>query len=221
VHSENCPSHSVTPQVCVKLNPPRPHYWPFDQSAIVNRAAISIHCNGSLTDLLSHTNLSLDHLLLATSPNLGTNCDISITFNMSTEVAASGAAPPASLDKNAQAAEDAKKMLAELQGGTTAETGAANTSKEKLNGDVQEAKHTVEEKSLEEPSKDRSEEEESERKNDRRDRDDRRSSRGGRGRGGYQARNYRDNIKSDLTTQEESSDPVAIRKQVKHDCFGV
>jgi lupus La protein len=133
---------------------------------------------------------------------------------MSTEVAASDAAPPATLDRNAQAAEDAKRMLAELSGGTTAETGAADASTEKTNGEVRDAKPTVEEKSVEEPSKEKSEERESERTNDRRDRDDGRSSRGGRGRGGYQARNYRDNIKSDLTTQEESSDPVAIRKQV-------
>lgn len=48
---------------------------------------------------------------------------------------------------------------------------------------------------------------------------------GGRGRGGRDRRGGRDNndsrdsykrnIKSDLTTQEESSDPVAIRKQVQ------
>ena len=130
---------------------------------------------------------------------------------MSTEVAA---APPVSIDKNAQAAEDAKKMLAELQGGSTAETDDADASKEKANGGVQEAKPTAEDKSIGDQSKDENEESESERTEDRRGRDEGRSSRSGRGRGGYQARNYRDNIKSDLTTQEESSDPVAIRKQV-------
>lgn len=45
-----------------------------------------------------------------------------------------------------------------------------------------------------------------------------RGGRGGRGRGhdrGYQDRpSRRNNIKSDLTSQQESSDPIAIRKQV-------
>ena len=43
--------------------------------------------------------------------------------------------------------------------------------------------------------------------------------RGGRGRGGYgdyPKSSFKHNIKSDLTTQEESSDPVAIRKQVQY-----
>ena len=140
---------------------------------------------------------------------------------MPTEVAAAEAAPPASLDKNAQAAEDAKKMLAELQGGTAAQTDCADASKEEPNG-LQEDKPTAQDKDTGESSKDKSEEDETERINHRRDRDDGRSLRGGgRGRGGYQARNYRDNIKSDLTSQEESSDPVAIRKQVQNSCFGV
>ena len=38
--------------------------------------------------------------------------------------------------------------------------------------------------------------------------------RGRGGRGAYMGRPSRHNIKSDLTTQEESDDPVAIRKQV-------
>ena len=132
---------------------------------------------------------------------------------MSTELAAPDAASTTGIDKNAQAAEDAKKMLAELQGETTAETDDADASEEKTNGDVQEAKPTDEE-NIEKPVKDKNEENESKTTNDRRDRDGDRSSRGGRGRGGHPTRNYRDNIKSDLTTQEESSDPVAIRKQV-------
>ena len=39
--------------------------------------------------------------------------------------------------------------------------------------------------------------------------------RGRGGRGGKHSRENKQNIKSDLTTQEESSDPVAIRKQVQ------
>jgi lupus La protein len=130
---------------------------------------------------------------------------------MSTELAASDAAPTAGIDKNAQAAEDAKKMLAELQGEAT--------SNGKTNGNVQEVKPTDEEENIERLGKDKSEESEPKTTNDRRDRDSGRSSRGDRGRGGHPTRNYRDNIKSDLTTQEESSDPVAIRKQVlNHHC---
>ena len=136
---------------------------------------------------------------------------------MSTEVAALDATPTASLDKNAQAAEDAKKMLAELQGEPTAETDPAGASKEQTS-DVQQDQRTALDKVIKAESKDKNDEEESDTKKDRRERHDGRSSRGsGRGRGGYQPRNYRDNIKSDLTSQEESNDPVAIRKQVQHE----
>lgn len=137
---------------------------------------------------------------------------------MSADVAAPDAAPTASRDKNAQAAEDAEKMLAELSGGATVETDAADASEEKTNGNTQDTKLGVEKQSPEEPSQDKNEEGEPDRTKDRRGKDDGRSSRGGRGRGGYQARSYRDNIKSDLTSQEESSDPVEIRKQVLSNC---
>jgi lupus La protein len=140
---------------------------------------------------------------------------------MSADVAAPDAAPTANRDKNARAAEEAKKMLAELSGGATVETDAADANEEKTNGNTQDTGSSVEKQSSEEPSKDKREEGEPDRTKGRRDRDDGRSSRGGRGRGGYQARAYRDNIKSDLTTQEESSDPVAIRKQVLNDCWGL
>ena len=136
---------------------------------------------------------------------------------MSAELAASDATPTTSIDKNAQAAEDAKKMLAELQGEATAETDDADAREEKTNGGVQEAKPTDEKESIEKSVNDKSEENESKTTSDQRDRDGGRSFRSGRGRGGHLTRNYRDNIKSDLTTQEESSDPVAIRKQVLND----
>jgi lupus La protein len=136
---------------------------------------------------------------------------------MSTELAAPDAAPTTGIDKNAQAAEDAKKMLAELQGEAAAETGDADAGEEKTNGSVQEAKTVDEKESIEKLVKDKSEENESKTTSDQWDRDGGRSSRSGRGRGGHPTRNYRDNIKSDLTSQEESSDPVAIRKQVLND----
>ena len=140
---------------------------------------------------------------------------------MSTEVAAPDVAPAATLDKNAQAAEDAKNMLAELQGGATAGTDAADAPKEEI-VDLQENHATTQDKSIGEYSKHQSKQGGYERHNYKRDRDDGRFSRGGgRGSGGYQTQNYRDNIKSDLTSQKESSDPVAIRKQVQHDCVGV
>jgi lupus La protein len=138
---------------------------------------------------------------------------------MSAELAASDATPTTSIDKNAQAAEDAKKMLAELRGEVTAETDDADAREEKTNGGVQEAKPTDEKESIEKSVNDKSEENESKTTSDQRDRDGGHSSRSGRGRGGHLTRNYRDNIKSDLTTQEESSDPVAIRKQVLNDHY--
>ncbi|KAI1613308.1 lupus La protein [Exophiala viscosa] len=106
------------------------------------------------------------------------------------------------LDQNAQAAADAEKMLAELQGETTADEPVKET-----NGADKPTEEAAE--------KDASEEKEdrSERRNDRFDRGGRERGRGGRN--GLGNRNYRDNIKSDLTSQEISSDPVAIRKQVE------
>jgi lupus La protein len=136
---------------------------------------------------------------------------------MSAELAASGTAPRTGTDKNAQAAEDAKKMLAELQGEATVKTDGADASEEKANGNVQEAQPAGEEENAEKLAKDKNEENESKAANDRRDRDSGHSSRGGREREGRPTRSYRDNIKSDLTTQEESNDPVAIRKQVLND----
>ena len=125
---------------------------------------------------------------------------------MASDVAADEA-PVKELDQNAQATEEAKKMLAELQGS------AGKTSTEKTNGDVTKDSTATEEKKAEQPSEDKTGEAEAERPSERRHRDDGRSFRGGRG--AFQNRkNYRENIKSDLTTQEESSDPVAIRKQV-------
>lgn len=131
------------------------------------------------------------------------------------------------VDPNAQAAEDAKKLLAEMQNETVASDSAKQT-----NGDANDKK--VETDALTEGKADTGEKDESEvkasrpngRDSDRR-RDDRhngRSERGGRGHGrgrgdrnGYSNRNYRDNIKSVFTDQKESSDPVAIRKQVQCD----
>jgi hypothetical protein len=138
---------------------------------------------------------------------------------MSADVVAPDAASAASRDNNAQAAEDAKKMLAELSGGAPVEADTAAASEEKANSNTQDTKSSIEKQSSEEPPKDHIEGGELGRTKGRRDRDDGRSSRSGRGRGGYQARSYRDNIKSDLTTQEESSDPVSIRKQVLNDRF--
>lgn len=137
---------------------------------------------------------------------------------MSAEVAATAAPPATELDKNAQAAEEAKKMLAELQGAS----GSSRT--EKTNGNVQKSETNGEDGKAIEESEEKTEDQtegkkeaktgevEAERSDERRQRNEGRSSRGGRG--GFQQRNYRENIKSDLTTQKESSDPAAIRKQV-------
>ena len=130
------------------------------------------------------------------------------------------------VDQNAQSAEDVKKMLAELEGeAQTKDTSKASAvdskSEEKTNGDSTESKEETTE-----VREDKKVEISAHNRRGDRDSDDRgrygRSDRGGRGgrgnfrggRGGPRTRSHRDNIKSDLTTQEESSDPVAIRKQV-------
>lgn len=130
------------------------------------------------------------------------------------------------LDQNAQSAEDVKKMLAELDGEAVAkkEGDSKDTvkteeqSESKVNGSEPEVKdEATADKENDAPVKD----EDGDRSPDRRRGD--RFDRGGRGRGrgrgrggrgGFTNRNYRDNIKSDLTSQEESNDPVAIRRQV-------
>jgi lupus La protein len=113
------------------------------------------------------------------------------------------------IDQNAQAAEDAQKMLAELQGETT--TGEPSKETNGTAEEPAEAKKDIAEDASEE--KDERSHREGDRRHDRSDRGGRERGRGGRN--GFGTRNYRDNIKSDLTTQEPSSDPVAIRKQVE------
>jgi hypothetical protein len=119
------------------------------------------------------------------------------------------------MDTNAQSAEDAKKLLAELEG----EAAASSESKpEVVNGTTKDTE-----------AADKENNHSPERRRDYHDRD-RESFRGrGRGRGGGRGRGrgdrrdnfdgprrsyHNDNIKSDLTTQEVSDDPEAIRKQV-------
>jgi hypothetical protein len=133
---------------------------------------------------------------------------------MSTEAEVSDAMSKP-VEQNAQAADDAAKMLEELSGSATtngATTEKPAAEKETTNGASEHKEATSEKK--DEDKRSRSPEYR------RRDRDDRGRGRGrgggrGRGRGDFQHnRNHRNNIKSDLTTQEESDDPVAIRKQV-------
>ena len=114
------------------------------------------------------------------------------------------------MDSNAQSAEDAKKLLAELEG----EAATEDKSEEKTNGTAKEDDKENDDTQTRSPDRRRSD------RNDRNDRDGYRGrgrgsgGRGGRFGGDRGGRNHRDNIKSDLTTQEESSDPVEIRKQV-------
>ncbi|KIW41581.1 hypothetical protein, variant [Exophiala oligosperma] len=106
------------------------------------------------------------------------------------------------VDHNAAAAEDAKKLLAELQ------------------GDSEQKQETSETTIVEKPATDDSDKKE----DDSRDREHRndsahysRGGRGGRGdrRGGFTPRNYRNNSKFDPTSKEVTNDPAAIRKQVE------
>jgi lupus La protein len=133
------------------------------------------------------------------------------------------------LDQNAQSAEDARKMLAELEGeagankeaAVTEQTQTEETSDSKTNGTTTEQKEEPTTKENDDSSaqkKDDGNKSSERRRGDRFDRGGR-GGRGGRGRGrggrgDYSPRVTRNNIKSDLTTQEESDDPVAIRKQV-------
>ena len=130
---------------------------------------------------------------------------------------------------NAQAAEEAKRMLAELE----AEAGSADNIG-KTNG-VEKDDTAAEEppkypqssptgKEVPKPESGDAEDEARERRQDRDRRDNGGRGRGrgrdggrGRGRGDrkdYNSRSHRDNIKSDLTTQEITDDPEAIRAQV-------
>jgi hypothetical protein len=138
------------------------------------------------------------------------------------------------LDQNAQAAEEAKKMLAELEGDAApAEKPEETNGVKKADAAAEDGQNGTDAAKREEsnttPEDDGDAEDEArERRQDRRydDRPDRNRNRrefqdrrGGRGGGGgrrddYKPRNYRDNIKSDLTTLEVTDDPVAIRKQV-------
>ena len=130
------------------------------------------------------------------------------------------------IDQNAQSAEDVKKMLAELDSeAVTKKEGASKDtvkteepSESKVNGSESEVKDesTADKENTTAVKDEDGDRSPGRRRGDRYDRGGRGRGRGrGRGgRGGFQSRNYRDNIKSDLTTQEESSDPLAIRRQV-------
>ncbi|OAL39275.1 hypothetical protein AYO20_01593 [Fonsecaea nubica] len=125
------------------------------------------------------------------------------------------------MDQNAQAAEEAKKMLAELEGDA-----APKDEPEQTNGTAEskpaeeDAPKETENASAKETATE--EKEGTENKRDRRDRGRSDNNHRGRGRNqgqgrhnNHNSRSYRDNIKSDLTTLEETDDPVAIRKQVE------
>ena len=127
--------------------------------------------------------------------------------------------------QNPQTAEEVKKMLAKLESeDAKEETEAKDDSKPEEAANRQEAGAKSEltaDKNDDESTRklsnvDRSPER---RRGDRYERGGRGRGRGGRG--AYMGRPSRHNIKSDLTTQEESDDPVAIRKQVGSAILGV
>lgn len=100
----------------------------------------------------------------------------------------------APVDQNAQATKDAEKMLAELQGESAQSEQANGTKEEKIDEKEDNGNSKQDDDSLKHPD----------RRNDR-----------GRGRGNFKGKSFRENIKSDVTTQKESKDPVEIRKQVR------
>lgn len=134
---------------------------------------------------------------------------------------------------NAEAADDVKKMLAELKGNTEPkDTAKANGAADKVNGNTTpQAENAVaiedkKENDDRHPDRRHQRADEDDEPRYRRDRDNRnsrghRGGRGGRGggRGDFKPRNKRENIKSNLIQEEESDDPVAIRKQVRRLLF--
>ena len=145
--------------------------------------------------------------------------------NMSAEEEVTGALQQP-VEQNAAATADAEKMLAELEADAAkpAETSLKPESNGATIGDKKESTAESQDKDMvndgdqarDSKGKDR-DHRHPDRRDDRRD-SNHRGGRGGRGRGGsrggFQKRD-RDNIKSVLTVEEKSSDPVAIRKQVE------
>lgn len=147
---------------------------------------------------------------------------------MSTEEAATNALQTP-LKTNAEAADDVKKMLAELKSGTESkEPEKINGATAKINGTSDSTADNGAEEEDDKENDDRHPDrrhhgDDDDEPRDRRDRDrderggrGHRGGRGGRGggRGDFKRGNKRDNIKSNLLQEEESDDPVAIRKQV-------
>jgi len=135
---------------------------------------------------------------------------------MSAEPAATIAAPANAADQNAQAAEDAKRMLAELQGGVEAGSVTKTEEHSSTNGKSEAAEPTPG-KSSDTLLDGKEDEVKNDKKNENEgvsEKNARGNQRPGHGRDGYNNRSRRENIKSDLTTQKESRDPVEIRKQV-------
>ena len=131
-------------------------------------------------------------------------------------------------------------MLAELEGETASADTAPKSNGAAKNGTTtdenpKEPDEVVKEDSSTKPDdqndpEDEAREQRQDRRSDRnhdrgrRDHNGRGHGRGGRGnkyggdrRDDHKFRNFRDNIKSDLTTQDVTDDPDAIRKQVKDD----
>lgn len=143
-------------------------------------------------------------------------------------------------ENNAESAEDVKNLLAEFKGESTAPEQSKNqavTDETKTNGVVKEngdaavsssapeaepaeAEQAAAEQSKSTQTENGKDDTTAEKPRERKSQDHGQSNRGGggrgrgRGRGGFHNRSLRQNIKSDLTTQEESNDPVEIRKQV-------
>lgn len=124
-------------------------------------------------------------------------------------------------ETNAQSAQDVENLLAEIKSGeqqngsADAANGAATTepATETKPTDTEEADIVAAAAKLADNAEKKDQAVEGEKKEHHGGRD---SGRGrGRGRGSKQNKSWRENVKSDLTSQQESDDPVAIRKQVR------
>lgn len=120
---------------------------------------------------------------------------------------------PAAVPANVEAEKDVQSVLAELKSGNAGEDKKASEqggSEKKEGEDAEEARIVSEAAKLGQKSEKAEESAETKKPESESRRDT-------RGRGGRT--NYRSNIKFDPTTQQETDDPVEIRKQVSRSVF--
>lgn len=199
---------------------------------LTHRSALAIIFDWPLlnakAEIFAQSKACTSHSYLLTKPLVATSL---ATFPQLAAMSTAEVEPQP--DNNANSAQDVQNMLAELKGENKPEAIADSTSVEKdkagqaSNDDVKvlEKHDPVESNGVKDSGDTKEEEAKEEKRADDADGDGRERSgghrpfRGGsRGRGGGRGRgnfkSYKENIKSDFTTQQETDDPIEIRKQV-------